>query len=93
MSQPTGTAPPSTPAMLHKVAFASSIGSMVEWYDFFIYGTAAALVFNKLFFPGLNRWWVHSLRSAPTQRASWHVPSAAWCSVSSATARAVKPNW
>ena len=54
MSQPAGTAPPGTPAMLHKVAFASSIGSMVESYDLFIYATAAALVFDKLFFPGLS---------------------------------------
>ena len=34
-----------------KVALASLIGTSVEWYDFFLYGTAAALVFNKLFFP------------------------------------------
>ncbi|GAB3299190.1 MFS transporter [Parasphingorhabdus pacifica] len=34
-----------------KVAFASLIGTTIEWYDFFIYGTAAALVFNQLFFP------------------------------------------
>jgi metabolite-proton symporter len=34
-----------------KVAFASLIGTAIEWYDFFLYGTAAALVFNKLFFP------------------------------------------
>jgi MFS transporter, MHS family, shikimate and dehydroshikimate transport protein len=36
---------------IRKIAFASTIGSVVEWYDFFIYGTAAALVFNQLFFP------------------------------------------
>lgn len=34
-----------------KVAFASLVGTAIEWYDFFLYGTAAALVFNKLFFP------------------------------------------
>ncbi len=34
-----------------KVALASLIGTSIEWYDFFLYGTAAALVFNKLFFP------------------------------------------
>src|SRR5438477_1882926 len=34
-----------------KVAAASLIGTTIEWYDFFLYGSAAALVFNKLFFP------------------------------------------
>jgi MFS transporter, MHS family, shikimate and dehydroshikimate transport protein len=33
------------------VALASLIGTSIEWYDFFLYNTAAALVFNKLFFP------------------------------------------
>lgn len=34
-----------------KVVVASFVGNALEWYDFFLYGTAAALVFNKLFFP------------------------------------------
>jgi MHS family shikimate/dehydroshikimate transporter-like MFS transporter len=37
-----------------KVAFASFIGTTIEWYDFFIYGTAAALVLGKLFFPSTD---------------------------------------
>jgi metabolite-proton symporter len=36
---------------LRQVILASLIGTTIEWYDFFLYGTAAALVFNKLFFP------------------------------------------
>ncbi|YCH31134.1 MHS family MFS transporter [Erwinia sp. D4-22] len=34
-----------------KVLIASLTGSSIEWFDYFLYGTAAALVFNKLFFP------------------------------------------
>ncbi|MFC4058376.1 MFS transporter [Planomonospora corallina] len=34
-----------------KIVAASLIGTTIEWYDFFLYGSAAALVFNKLFFP------------------------------------------
>ena len=37
-----------------RVVLASFVGTMIEWYDFFIYGTAAALVFDRLFFPSDN---------------------------------------
>jgi MFS transporter, MHS family, shikimate and dehydroshikimate transport protein len=36
---------------VQRVAFASAIGCVIEWYDFFLYGVVAGLVFNKLFFP------------------------------------------
>src|ERR1051325_10255482 len=36
---------------IRTVAVASFVGTAIEWYDFFLYGTAAALVFNRLFFP------------------------------------------
>jgi metabolite-proton symporter len=41
----------SRPQSTRKVVVASLIGTSLEWYDFFLYGSAAALVFNKLFFP------------------------------------------
>ncbi len=47
------TASPS-PNSLRRVVIASFIGTTIEWYDFFLYGTAAALVFNKLFFPNFD---------------------------------------
>ena len=37
-----------------KVALASAIGATIEWYDFFIFGTAAGLIFNQLFFTSLD---------------------------------------
>ena len=37
-----------------RVLVASLVGSAVEWFDFFLYGTAASLVFNKLFFPAAD---------------------------------------
>src|SRR6185369_4201548 len=42
------------PSDAKRVAFASAIGTTIEWYDFFIYGTAAATVFAPQFFPQVS---------------------------------------
>jgi len=39
---------------LRQVVTSSTIGAMVEWYDFFLYGVVAGLVFNKLYFPSTD---------------------------------------
>jgi metabolite-proton symporter len=39
---------------MRRVVSAASFGTIIEWYDFFLYGTAAALIFPKLFFPENN---------------------------------------
>jgi len=40
-----------TRSNMRKVALTSLAGTSIEWYDFFLYGTAAAIVFPVLFFP------------------------------------------
>jgi hypothetical protein len=39
---------------MRRVVLAAMVGTTIEWYDYFLYGTAAATVFNKLFFPGFS---------------------------------------
>ena len=44
--------PSRTTSGLKKIVAASMVGTVVEWYEFFLYATAATLVFGKFFFPG-----------------------------------------
>jgi MFS family permease len=50
MTTPGAASAPSSAANQRRVAFATIIGTTIEWYDFFIYATGAALVFAELFF-------------------------------------------
>ena len=42
---------PASERDVRRVVFASLLGATIEWYDFFLYGVVAGIVFNKLFFP------------------------------------------
>src|SRR5262245_50716600 len=46
---------PYSRSAVRRVVLASFVGTAVEWYDFFLYGTFAALIFSDLFFPNLSR--------------------------------------
>ena len=46
--RPTGDEPDEAPTGLRRVVAASMAGTVVEWYEFFLYGTAATLVFSKV---------------------------------------------
>src|SRR5215210_9113480 len=48
---PVSPAPSLARAQRRRAVVASTVGTTIEWYDFFLYGTAAALVFPTVFFP------------------------------------------
>src|SRR5690242_9154872 len=54
LATPSGPASPPGRTSIWQAVGASTVGTIIEWYDFFIYGTASALVFNTLFFPNYD---------------------------------------
>jgi hypothetical protein len=82
------THPASSP---RRVATASAVGATIEWYDFFLYGTAAGLVFDKLFFNGLDGPAAQFARSAPFAVGFLARPSAGCIFGTSATGSAARP--
>ncbi|MDQ1588591.1 MAG: hypothetical protein QOJ77_1756, partial [Microbacteriaceae bacterium] len=53
----TTTAQPQQPVRIRdkrRILASAFVGTTIEWYDFYLYGTAAALIFNKQFFPGTS---------------------------------------
>jgi len=82
-----------SPAKLRHVLISAGIGSALEWYDFFIYGLASALVFGPLFFPSYDPT-VGILASFATFAVGFLARPLADCSsVISATAGDASPCW
>ena len=89
----TGATPPATHdrRQMRRVLFSSFLGSAVEFYDFLLYGTAAALVFGQLFFSDLTPV-VATIASFATLAVGYVVrPLGGVISATSATASAVSP--
>src|SRR6478735_3389456 len=53
---PVSPAPSLARSQRRRAVIASTVGTSIEWYDFFLYGTAAALVFPQVFFPGQSQY-------------------------------------
>ena len=80
----------SQPQSIRKVVVASLIGTSLEWYDFFLYGSAAALVFNKLFFPDADPLTGTLLAFATSATGFVAAPSAGSSSATTATSWGAK---
>ena len=77
-----------------RLAFASIAGTALEYYDFAVYNTLAALVFNKLFFPSFDPLaGTHAVVRHVLRWAIYRGPSAACCSVISAIGTGAASCW
>ena len=81
------------PRSIRKVVVASLIGTSLEWYDFFLYASAAALVFNKLFFPKADPLTGTLLAFATSATGFIAAQSAGSSSATTATSSAARPCW
>ena len=74
---------------IRKVVFASLLGATIEWYDFFLYGVVAGIVFNKLFFPTTDPF-IGTILAYSTFAIGYLAPSAASSSAISGTSWAAR---
>ena len=78
---------------LRRVVVSSLVGAVIEWYDFFLYGVVAGLIFNHLYFPEFDDRIGTMLAFATSRSALWPVLWAASCLVISAIKSAAKRCW
>src|SRR6476660_5724858 len=83
--------PGSKRVQVRRAALASAIGTTIEWYDFFLYNTAAALVFPHLFFPASSTY-AGAMQSVATYFVGFAArPIGAAISGTGATGSAARP--
>ena len=93
MTDTSAQAAAPSPSTVRKVALAAMAGSAIEWYDFFIYLTAAALVFGPLYFSGASE--VAAVLASFSTAAVGFVarPVGAFYSATLGTSWVVSPPW